>query len=80
MANTLYKERVKKIMAGQVLEPEAKTIRNQGCAEKRSGGRPKGIRPVIIQMYRKGFTLSQIAAAADKEEEKTRQIIDKEQG
>lgn len=70
------KERVKKIMVGQVLEHEAKTIRNQGRAE----GRLEGIRSVIIQMYRKGFTLSQIAAATDKEEEEIRQIIEKEQG
>ena len=63
-------------MAGQVLEYEAKTIRNQGRAE----GRLEGIRSVIIQMYRKGFTLSQIAAATDMEENEIQQIIDKEQG
>lgn len=63
-------------MAGQVLEYEAKTIRNQGRAE----GRLEGIRSVIIQMYRKGFTLSQIAAATDMEKNEIQQIIDKEQG
>ncbi len=63
-------------MVGQVLEYEAKTIRNQGRAE----GRLEGIRSVIIQMYRKGFTLSQIAAATDMEENEIQQIIDKEQG
>lgn len=63
-------------MVGQVLEYEAKTIRNQGRAE----GRLEGIRSVIIQMYRKGFTLSQIAAATDMEEDEIKQIIDKEQG
>lgn len=71
-----YIEGVKKIMVGQVLEYEAKTIRNQGRAE----GRLEGIRSVIIQMYRKGFTLSQIAAATDMEENEIQQIIDKEQG
>ena len=71
-----YIEGVKKIMVGQVLEYEAKTIRNQGRAE----GRLEGIRSVIIQMYRKGFTLSQIAAATDMEEDEIKQIIDKEQG
>lgn len=75
-----YIERVKKIMAGQVLEYEAKTIRNQGRAEGRLEGRLEGIRSVIIQMYRKGFTLSQIAAATDMEENEIQQIIDKEQG
>lgn len=71
-----YIEGVKKIMVGQVLEYEAKTIRNQGRAE----GRLEGIRSVIIQMYRKGFTLSQIAAATDMDENEILQIIDKEQG
>lgn len=63
-------------MVGQVLEYEAKTIRNQGRAE----GRLEGIRSVIIQMYRKGFTLSQIAAATDMDENEIQQIINKEQG
>lgn len=63
-------------MAGQVLKYEAKTIRNQGRAE----GRLEGIRSVIIQMYRKGFTLSQIAAATDMDENEIQQIINKEQG
>lgn len=63
-------------MVGQVLEYEAKTIRNQGRAE----GRLEGIRSVIIQMYRKGFTLSQIAAATDMDENEIQHIINKEQG
>lgn len=75
-------------MVGQVLKYEAKTIRNQGRAEGRLEGRLEGrfegrlegIRSVIIQMYRKGFTLSQIAAATDMEENEIQQIIDKEQG
>lgn len=67
-------------MAGQVLKYEAKTIRNQGRAEGRLEGRLEGIRSVIIQMYRKGFTLSQIAAATDMDENEIQQIIDKEQG
>ncbi len=77
------REGVKKIMVGQVLEYEAKTIRNQGRAEGRlegrAEGRLEGIRSVIIQMYRKGFTLSQISVASGMEEDEIQQIIDKEQ-
>lgn len=64
------KERVKKIMTGQILEYEAKIIKNQGRAE--------GIKSVITHMYSKGFTLSQIAMATDKDESEIRLIIENE--
>ncbi|MFG6393212.1 MAG: hypothetical protein K1W24_03330 [Lachnospiraceae bacterium] len=64
------KEGVKKIMTGQILEYEAKIIKNQGRAE--------GIKSVIIHMYSKGFTLSQIAMATDKDESEIRLIIENE--
>ncbi len=68
------KGRVKKIMTGQILEYEAKIIKNQGRAE----GKAEGIKSVIIHMYSKGFTLSQIAMATDKDESEIRLIVENE--
>lgn len=59
-------------MAGQILEYGAGIIRNQNCLE--------GINPVILQIYKKGVTLSQIAMATDKKESGIWQVINKEQG
>ena len=64
------KEGVKKIMVGQILDYEAKRIRNQGIEE--------GVRTVIIQMNNKGLSIPQIADIMDKDKSEIEDIIEKE--
>ncbi len=55
-------------MVGQVLDYEAKRIRNQGIEE--------GIRTVIIQMNHKGLSIPEIADITNKDKSEIKDIID----
>ena len=68
------REGVKKIMVGQVLDYEAKRIRNQGIEE----GIEEGIRTVIIQMNHKGLSIPEIADITNKDKSEIKDIIEKE--
>ena len=70
------RERVKKIMVGQVLDYEAKRIRNQGIEEGIEKGIEEGIRTVIIQMNHKGLSIPEITDITNKDKSEIKDIID----
>ncbi len=61
-------------MVGQVLDYEAKRIKNQGIEE----GIEEGIRTVIIQMNHKGLSIPEIADITNKDKSEIKDIIEKE--
>ncbi len=67
-------------MVGQVLDYEAKRIRNQGIEEGIEKGIEKGIeegiRTVIIQMNHKGLSIPEIADITNKDKSEIKDIID----
>ena len=63
------KKEVKEIMGGQILNYEAKDIRNSGIRE--------GEANLIIKMYKNGFKPEQIASAIDKSVEEIKAILNR---
>ena len=67
------KKEVEEIMGGQILNYEAKDIRNMALRE----GMQEGIAQNILAMYRKGKTPEEIAELIDKDLEEVRSVIEK---
>lgn len=75
---------VKKVMGGQVLEYEAKTILKSGIEIGRKDGieigRKNGIEQVykdmILTKYKKGESVTQMAAELEQSEEFVRRLLD----
>lgn len=64
-------------MGGQILEYEAKDIRNKGIQIGITIGKEEGIAELIIKMHKNGFTTEQIASAIDKSVEEIKEILNR---
>lgn len=79
------KKEVEEIMGGQILNYEAKDIRNSGIREGISIGKEVGKQEGeeqertqnVLSMYRKGYTVEQIADALSRKLEEIQNIIEK---
>ena len=75
------KKEVEKIMGGQILNYEAKDIRNkalrEGIAEGISIGKEVGMSELIIKMHKNGFKPEQIASAIDKSADEIKAILNR---
>ncbi len=67
---------VKKVMGGQVLEYEAKTILKSGIEIGRKNGIEQVYKDMILTKYKKGESVAQMAAELEQSEEFVRQLLD----
>ena len=71
------KKEVEKIMGGQILNYEAKDIRNSGIREGITIGKEAGMAELITKMSKNGFKPEQIASAIDKSVEEIKAILNR---